>query len=131
MAKDTIGSMTAVVRATAGQFAADINDIKSSVKGLKDTVDSSSTSGGIFASLKQGMAIGAGLELFRGIVDSAKAAIGALMESVNDLDELGDFAQQMNMSASSLDSMHSAAILLGSSAEVVDVAIEKMVQKIG
>jgi TP901 family phage tail tape measure protein len=94
MANNTIGSMTAVVRATAGQFAQDVNQIKSDVRSLKQTVESSQPKGGVFDSLKSGAGMALGLlgissaanvasRSIRGLIDTSREFSRSMAESTS------------------------------------------------
>src|SRR5690606_34639862 len=102
MARDTIGSMVAVVSATASQFAQDIQAAESSVTHFKRHVEQSSPQGGMAEFLGKGFGIGAGIEAARAAVNSITGSFRKLADTIKSVEDTSDFAQQINSTVSEI-----------------------------
>jgi hypothetical protein len=123
MANDTIGSVVAVVKATSAQFSSDINEIKNSLSGLKSHADG--------LNIGDAFKLGGAIEIAKTAIDAATEAVERFFAAFEQAHQLENLAQQVGSTASELSGLHFAALEVGSSAETVDQAIGKMVQKIG
>ncbi len=131
MANDTIGSLTAVVSATAGQFDQDIKHIEGSVKGLQSTVESSSPHGGIFESIKEGLGIGAGIELAHQGIELLKQGVEEFFEGIEKVAHLDHFAESVGATANEINQLRFAASQFGIEGEQMDNALLKMEANLG
>ncbi len=131
MSKGTIGSMTAVVRATSSKFSKDIDAIRGDVRGLKGTMAQPVPSGGMFASFGAGGAIGAGIVAAQAGIRALTGTVRKFFDTISELENLGDFANQIGATAEEIQGLRFAAQQGGSSAEAMDKALEKMVVRIG
>jgi hypothetical protein len=124
----TIGSMAASVRATAGQFEQDLKQAGQSVDRFKHHVESSHPKGGLFG---EGMAHGAGFELIHAAVEKAEEAIHGFIEKFEHVRELEHFAEKVSASASEISGLEFAAKTFGAGAESFDTGLKKMLKSIG
>lgn len=125
MADDTIGSLTAIVRATAAQFATDINQVKATLADLKNSAESSGKG------VKEALEIGAAVEIFKQGFEIAKQAAEqffAVFEKGHQLEHLAD---ELGSTAGELSGFEFAAMEVGQTSESFENALGKMVQKIG
>ena len=131
MARNTIGSMTAVVRATAGQFKGDIDDIRGDVNRLKGAVSAPAPQGGMMSMFAAGGAIGAGIAAAQGLISGLTGTVRKFFDTISEMENLGDFASQIGATAEEVSGLRFAAEQMGSSSEAMDKALEKMVVRIG
>lgn len=134
MAKDTIGSMVANVTATAHQFDADLQRASQSVDRFKNHVNNAAPSGGM-ATFLSGAGLGAGFAAaqvaINTFVSAAKTAFDIVRDTVAEMDELSDLAQQIGVSAQSLEGLRFAADIAGSSAAALDKGLVKLSISLG
>lgn len=135
MAKDTIGSMVAVVSATASGFARDLDSIGKDVTRFKRHVESSAPKGGmgdfLSGGLMTGAGIGAGFAAVQGVISAVTGTVQKFFDVIDSTENLQDFARQINASAEELQGLRFAAEVGGSSAEKLDSGIERMVRRLG
>lgn len=129
MATQTIGSLVATVRATAGQFGADMADCGKSVDKFQGKLNSAGS--GLGGAFLTGGAIGAGIQGFRSALDLVNGTVDRFFSTIERADALADFAQQIGTTANELKGLRFAAEIAGSSADAIDVALNKMIQKLG
>src|SRR5262245_50326153 len=135
---DTIGSMAAVIRATSGQFDADLKQAAGSVDRFKRHVDSAAAGGGkggLIDMLTGGAGAGAGFAAGFAAVTAAVAAVTTsfkkLFETFDEAERISDLASQINATTNELTSLRFAADISGSSGEILDASLEKLTQKLG
>lgn len=132
---DTIGSMAATIRATAGQFDADLKQAGRSVDRFKSHVEASEPKGGILSMLSGGFGQGAGLAVGFAAVTAAVTAVAGsfrgLFAAVEEGERLGDLAAQIGATTEELTSLRFAADISGSSAQIMDDALAKLAQRLG
>lgn len=131
MARDTIGSMVAVVSATASRFAQDMQAVEGSVTHLKQHVERSAPSGGMADFLGKGFGIGAGIAAAQAAIDSVTGSFRKLSDTIKSVEETSDFAQQINATVNEVQGLRYAADNLGSSASAIDSGLQNMVRRIG
>jgi hypothetical protein len=135
MANNTIGNMTAVVRASASQFDSDIKRIGNSISGLESNVNSMPPPGGFLASLKTGLGIGTGMELARMAIQGVKSAIvgisTAIVDAANKVRDLDSTAAQLGVTTQELQGLHFVFGVSGDDAGKADVALQKMMITVG
>lgn len=138
MAKSTIGSMVAVVSATAGQFEADLKKAGASVDRFKahtNTAGNALSKGGFAQFFSGGLSAGAGFALAKqgldALIGGIKSAAHEMLALVDRMDDLADFAEQIGSTANELSGLRFAADIMGSSAESMDKALTKLLVNIG
>src|SRR5262245_38544456 len=95
MANDTIGSMTAVVRATAGQFAADMKKIDSAAASTGDSLGKDLGGGAKSASFSLGGLVAK--------LASAAAVIGLLRRGVSETSDAMERIEKLGKISNRLD----------------------------
>ena len=93
MASDTIGSLTAVVRATAGQFSTDINEIKGSLSDLQSHAGS--------INLGEALGIGAAVEGMKAAFEAIQGTVERFFATFERAHELENLAAEVGSSATS------------------------------
>lgn len=131
MADKTIGSMAAVIRATAGQFDADLKQAGKSVDRFKSHVEASAPKGGFMDAFGMGAGIGAGIAAIQAAIQSVGATFSKVFDTINQGEATADLAAQLGATTEELSSLRYAAEISGSSASVMDAALEKLNQKLG
>ncbi len=125
MANDTIGSLVAVVKATADQFAADMKKVQGTLDEIKVHAEKSG------AGVKSAFEIGASVELFKRGFEIASQAVESFFKLFEGAEQLHAMSEELGITAQQLDEFHFAAMEVGQSAEVMDATLGKLTQKIG
>ena len=125
MANDSIGSLTAVVRATAGQFATDINEIKGS---LRQAQDAATSAGSTF---KQAFEIGAAVEIFHRGIELATEAVERFFGAIDRVGQLKRFADEIGATTPQLQGLRYVAAQFHVDAEQLDSSLVKMEKNVG
>lgn len=132
MAGKTIGSMTAVVRATAGQFDADLKQAGNSIKQFQNKVNNSGGSGGgLMGMFGGGASFAAGFAAVQTGIAAVTGTVQKFFSTIDNVENMQDFARQIGATTREITGLRFAAEIGGSSAEVMDAALQKMTQKLG
>jgi hypothetical protein len=125
MADDTIGSLVAIVKATADQFAADMKKVQGSL----DEVKAKSKEAG--DGMKAAFEIAGAIEAVKAVMEVAKEVVEQFFAAFERAHELEHFADEIGSTAHELSALRFAAIETGTDIESFNGAIGKMTQKIG
>ncbi len=120
---DNIGSLTAVVRATAGQFAQDMKQIEASLDELKSHANG--------LNLKEAFSFGAGVEAMRAAFDMAREAVGGFFEIVEQGAKLKVLSDALGVTTQELSGLRFAAAESEVAADSLDNRLQKMLKTIG
>lgn len=123
MANDTIGSMTAVVTATAGKFSSDIQEINHSLDSVKSHAEG--------LDLKEAFKLDAVIEGFHAILEAGRAAVEGFFQAFERIGQLKRFADEVGATTQEMQGLRYVAAQFHIDAENLDGALVKMSKNIG
>ncbi|HEX4000807.1 MAG TPA: hypothetical protein VHX65_19825 [Pirellulales bacterium] len=125
MANDTIGSMTAVVRATASQFSTDMKQVEGSLDSLAEKGESAGSR------LKEAFEIAGAFELFHEGIEAAREAVEGFFESIERIGQLKNFAETVGATTQQVQKLRYAADEFHVESDQLDTALQRMQKTLG